>query len=184
MARTQPNIVITGTPGTGKTTHCTALAEATGLAHMDINKIVKDHDCSAGYDTELGSTIVDEDKLLDAVEPILKKGGAIVDWHACDLWPAQLVDLVVVVRCRTEELYDRYKTRGYGDRKVEENMDAEIMEVLLEEAREAYDERCVVEVRSDVVEDVEGNVERLERWVEAWKGDHPDGVGEEVEEED
>ncbi|GAM86750.1 hypothetical protein ANO11243_047690 [Dothideomycetidae sp. 11243] len=176
--RTQPNIIITGTPGTGKTTHSTALAEATGLTHVDVNKVVKEQSLSAGWDAERGSTIVDEDKLVDALEDTLRRGGTVVDWHACDLWPEALVDLVVVVRCRTEELYDRLKGRGYKTEKVEENMDAEIMQVLLEEAREAYDERVVVEVRSDSIEDLEGNVERLERWVEQWRKDHPDGVGE------
>ena len=102
-----------------------------------------------------------------------------MDWHACDLWPASVIDLVVVVRCSTEGLFDRLKARGYGEKKIEENMDAEIMEVLLDEAREAYDERMVVEVRSDAVEDIDSNVERLEKWVAQWKEDHPNGAGEE-----
>ena len=55
-------------------------------------------------------------------------------------------------------------------------MDSEIMEVLLEEARGAYDEEIVVELRSDEAEDVEGNVERIERWIENWKRDR-DGKG-------
>ena len=41
--------------------------------------------------------------------------------------------------------------------------------MLLEEARGAYDEEIVVELRSDEAEDVEGNVERIERWIENWK---------------
>jgi adenylate kinase len=59
--------------------------------------------------------------------------------------------------------------RGYADEKLQENLDSEIMQVLLEEAREAYDEEIVVELRSDALEDVEGNVERMEQWVESWK---------------
>ena len=51
------------------------------------------------------------------------------------------------------------------------------MEVLLEEARDAYEEEIVVELRSDVAEDVEGNVERVERWIESWKKNN--GVQEE-----
>ena len=50
-------------------------------------------------------------------------------------------------------------------------MDSEIMEVLLEEARGAYDEEIVVELRSDEAEDVEGNVERIENWIENWRRD-------------
>ena len=50
-------------------------------------------------------------------------------------------------------------------------MDAEIMEVLLQEARDAYDEEIVVEMRSEDVEAVEANVERIESWIAQWKKD-------------
>jgi len=61
--RTQPNIIITGTPGVGKTTHCELLAQATGLKHMSINQIAKERDCHDGWDEELKTWIVDEDKV-------------------------------------------------------------------------------------------------------------------------
>ncbi|PNS15442.1 Adenylate kinase isoenzyme 6 [Sphaceloma murrayae] len=178
MPRLQPNIVITGTPGVGKTTHCTALAEATGLTHLDVNKVVKERDCSDGYDEELETTIVDEDKLLDAIEPDLKEGGQIVDWHACDLFPISLIDLVVVVRCKTENLYDRLVKRGYSERKRGENMDAEIMEVILDEARDSYDEDMIVQLWSDEVDTIDDNVDRIEQWITQWKNDHPNGADE------
>jgi len=114
-------------------------------------------------------------QLLDAIEPDLEAGGQIIDWHACDLFPESLIDLVVVVRCNSTLLYDRLQGRGYSANKVEQNMDAEIMEVLLQEARDAYDEEIVVELHSDEVEQVESNVERLEAWVEQWKKDHANG---------
>ena len=46
------------------------------------------------------------------------------------------------------------------------------MEVLLQEAREAYEEEVVVELRSDTLEEIESNVERIEKWVGEWKKDH------------
>ncbi len=46
------------------------------------------------------------------------------------------------------------------------------MEVLLEEAREAFEAEMVVELESNSVEDVEGNVARIESWVERWMGEH------------
>lgn len=51
-------------------------------------------------------------------------------------------------------------------------MDSEIMQVLLDEARESYKEEIVVELRSDSTEDVEGNLERVEKWVEGWRKDN------------
>ncbi|KAJ4407387.1 factor activating pos9 [Didymella pomorum] len=174
MARKNPNIIITGTPGVGKTTHAEQLAQATGLKHVSVNQIVKDEGFHEGKDEETGSWIVDEDKLLDYLEErnISEEGGSILDWHACDLFPERWIDLVVVLRCDSTVLYDRLTARGYKDKKLDENMDSEIMQVLLDEAREAYKEEIVVELRSDSADDVEGNLERIEQWIENWKKDH------------
>ena len=63
MGRKQPNIIITGTPGVGKTSHCEILNHATGLRHLSINQIVKDRECYEGWDDSYESWIVDEDKV-------------------------------------------------------------------------------------------------------------------------
>ncbi|ATZ48380.1 putative pos9-activating factor fap7 protein [Botrytis fragariae] len=170
--RTQPNIIITGTPGVGKTTHCEQLAESTGLKHLSVNDVVKEKGCHEGWDDELKTWIVDEDKLLDEIEEDVKQGGYIIDWHACELFPKSWIDLVVVLRVDSTLLYDRLKARNYPEAKLQENLDAEIMEVLLDEARESYDEEIVVELRSDTSDEVESNVERVEAWVKQWKKDH------------
>jgi adenylate kinase len=109
--------------------------------------------------------------LLDYLEalPVVSQGGYILDWHACDLFPERWIDLVIVLRCDSTLLYDRLTGRGYKGKKLEENMDAEIMQVLLDEARESYKEEIVVELRSDSTDDVDGNIERIETWIANWK---------------
>ncbi|KAK5173952.1 factor activating pos9, partial [Cryomyces antarcticus] len=126
-------------------------------AYLSINAVVKERECHEGWDDEFRSWVVDEDKLLDSIEEEVQQGGCIIDWHACDLFPKSWIDLVVVVRCDSTVLYDRLAARGYSGKKLDENMDSEIMEALLEEARESYDEEIVVELRSDNPDDVEGN---------------------------
>jgi len=174
MLRTNPNIIITGTPGVGKTTHCQELAAKTSLHHLDINEVVKKHNIGEPSDNpeDPNLQIVDEDRLLDCVENDLEEGGQIIDWHACDLFPVKQIDLVCVIRCDNKILYDRLKARNYGEKKLEENMDCEIMQVLLDEAREAYDEQIVVEMRSESTADVDSNVERIEAWIKNWKKDN------------
>ncbi|KAI9826871.1 MAG: factor activating pos9 [Thelocarpon impressellum] len=169
MARQSPNIIVTGTPGVGKTSHCELLAQSSDLRHLSINQVVKDRGCHEGWDDEYKSWIVDEDKLLDSIEDEVKRGGYIIDWHACDLFPKSWIDLVVVLRTDSTLLYDRLASRGYASEKLEENMDSEIMQVLLEEARGSYDEEIVVELRSNDAEDIEGNVERIETWIKNWR---------------
>ena len=76
-----------------------------------------------------------------------------------------------MLRTDSTILYDRLKARQYPEAKLQENMDAEIMEVLLEEATESYDEEIVVQLQSDEADDVEKNVERIEQWIHNWKRD-------------
>lgn len=46
------------------------------------------------------------------------------------------------------------------------------MEVLLQEARDSYDEEIVVELTSNTSADMESNVERIEGWVKQWRKDN------------
>jgi broad-specificity NMP kinase len=61
--RKKPNIIVTGTPGVGKSRHCEHIATATGLRHMAVNRVAEERACYDGRDAELGSWIVDEDKV-------------------------------------------------------------------------------------------------------------------------
>ena len=111
-------------------------------------------------------------KLLDTVEADIVSGGVLIDWHACEVFPCAWIDLVVVLRADSAPLYDRLKTRGYHEHKLQENIDAEIMEVILEEARSAFDAEIIVELPSNTLEDLDSNVDRVETWIYQWKTQH------------
>lgn len=64
--------------------------------------------------------------------------------------------------------------RGYSTHKIEENVECEIMQSILDEARESYDVNIVHELRSETFEDLEENVNRVAQWFENWKAEHPD----------
>ena len=176
VLKRQANIIITGTPGTGKTSHAQLLAEqVSDIRLLDVNAIAKEHNLYAGYDKERQSQIVDDEKLLDHIEDDLEKGNNIIDWHCCDVFPERVIDLVLVLRTDNTILYDRLKARGYDDKKIEENIDAEIMEVLLNDARECFDDEIIVELQSNEIEDVQKNVDRIVHWLTQWREDHPEG---------
>lgn len=44
--------------------------------------------------------------------------------------------------------------------------------MLLQEARDSYDEEIVVELQSDSTEELESNVERIQGWLKQWKEDN------------
>ncbi|KAL9991628.1 putative adenylate kinase [Helianthus debilis subsp. tardiflorus] len=166
--RSKPNILVTGTPGTGKTTTSSALAEATHLRHINIGELVKDKKLHDGWDDHLQCYIINEDLVCDELEDIMEEGGIIVDYHGCDFFPERWFDRVVVLRTETSVLYDRLSKRGYAGEKLTNNIECEIFQELLEEAKESYKEEIVVAMKSDTVEDMNRNVSEITEWVSSW----------------
>ena len=97
------------------------------------------------------------------------------DHHACELFPERWFDLVLVLRVGTETLYDRLTARGYPEPKLQENLQCEIMQVVLEEAREAYAAEVVVELRNESEADLESMLARVAAWRD-WGNDAARGT--------
>lgn len=158
------NILITGTPGTGKTSLSSLLAEALeNFSVLEIGKLVKENQWYSEYDPELDTHLIeeaDEDAMLDYLEPVMVRGGNhIVDYHSSELFPERWFHVVVVLKASTEVLYDRLQRRGYSEAKLSENMEAEIQCVCELEARGAYKEDIVLVRVNDTLEDMEQTVE-------------------------
>lgn len=150
------------------------------MKHICVGDLIKEHNCIEGRDESLDTNVLDEDKLVDIMEPLIGESdeegmGCVVDFHLCEVFPERWFDLCLVLRADTEVLYDRLTTRGYSDRKRSANIESEIMQVVLDEAREAYDKSIVHEVPSNNIEQMESNVERVELWVKQWVIDNNDG---------
>ena len=156
------------------------------MRYININDIVKQNNCHEGLDTEFNSLILDEEKLLSTLSPLLtsqendpNNKGMIIDYHSVDFFHEEWIDLIVVLRTKTELLYDRLVERGYNEKKIGENMECEIMQVVLDECKVAFggeDGSCdrgivMVELGSDTEGDLEGNVGRILMWIDQWRED-------------
>eukprot|EP00562_Extubocellulus_spinifer_P002000 CAMPEP_0178474008 /NCGR_PEP_ID=MMETSP0696-20121128/2381_1 /TAXON_ID=265572 /ORGANISM="Extubocellulus spinifer, Strain CCMP396" /LENGTH=201 /DNA_ID=CAMNT_0020101249 /DNA_START=76 /DNA_END=681 /DNA_ORIENTATION=+ len=175
--RSRPNVLVTGTPGVGKTATASLIAERLEMQHISVGDVVKQHKFYEGRDEKYDSLILDEDRLLDHMEQMLADAaeegrGVVVDYHGCDFFPERWFDLVLVLRAKTDVLYDRLVERKYSETKRNENMECEIMQVILDEARESYAKEIVHEVQSNTLDDMESNVTRIEQWTKQWIKDN------------
>ncbi|XP_001604028.1 adenylate kinase isoenzyme 6 [Nasonia vitripennis] len=171
-SRKLPNILVTGTPGVGKSELSRLLAERTGFGWLDVSKLAIEHKCLESFDEEYQCPVLDEDKLLDLMEPMMAEGGKIVDYHGTDFFPERWFDIVFVLRTNNTILYDRLVARGYSGKKLEDNIDCEIFQTLLIEAKESYKEEIVHELQSNIPEQTIDNVNRICQWIEQWKLDN------------
>jgi hypothetical protein len=62
------------------------------------------------------------------------------------------------------------EARGYKTNKIDENVQAEIMQVVLDDARESYDKDIILELPSCAVDDVERNAQTIEQRLRALAG--------------
>lgn len=121
-------VAVTGTPGTGKTSSCDVLARR-GYAVVDLDDVARQGGFIVGRDEARGSDEVDVDALRDNLRVPAKI--AFLRSHYAH---RMAVDLVVVLRCAPSVLRTRLGARGWPPAKVRENVEAEAIDVITQEA--------------------------------------------------
>ncbi len=171
--RTLPNVLVTGTPGTGKSRLAERLAgEVEGMTWLNVGDFAREKGHLGEWDEDYQSHLLEDDPLLDDLEEPVARGGLVVDHHVTEFFPERYFDAVFVLRTDNTLLHDRLTRRGYRGRKLEENVQCEIFQTVLDEARDSYPEEIVHQLRSDTEEDLDENLGRIKQWVQMWKKDN------------
>lgn len=143
-------IVVTGTPGVGKSTVARLLAQRLGAELIELGDLVRREGLYSGIDPETGSLLVDTGLLADRVAKLVfsepGKLFVIVGHYAQEVVPSDLLLMAFVLRREPRELKRVLEARGYSGRKLYENLQAEVLDVCLYEAVQAYGLELVYEV--------------------------------------
>ena len=127
-------ISISGTPKTGKSTVAKALARKLGWKLISLNELAEKKKLYLGYDRSRKARIVDIKRLRQEIARISKSHkNLILEAHYSHDMPC---DVVVILRTNPRELRRRMRKKGWPKKKVEENIESEIMEVVKGEALE------------------------------------------------
>lgn len=140
-------VIVTGTPGTGKTYIAKAVAKAFSLKYIDVKKVIIRDKLSEGYDKKRKTKIIDTTKLSKSLVSMIKKSdkGIVIDSHMSHFIPSKHVDLCIVTKCDLKELNKRLKKRGYHKSKTRENLDSEIFDICYNEAKERKHKIMVID---------------------------------------
>lgn len=146
-------IVITGTPGTGKTTASELLGKKMKMPVLHLREFVLGKKLSSGFDKKTKNDMVDLRKLEKELKKEIakpetsKRGTLIIEGHlACEIpLPA---DYVFVLRCKPKELEKRMRKRNYAEGKIRENLLAEMLDYCTQNAEANYPEARIFEIET------------------------------------
>ncbi|MCJ7632363.1 adenylate kinase family protein [Candidatus Bathyarchaeota archaeon] len=127
-------IIVTGTPGVGKTTVATELASTLSANLLSVSELVQKENLVTESDKERGTIIADMTRLRVRVRSIIgkaKKDIVIEGHYAYDIVPKALSPHIFVLRREPDDLELKLRNRAYNEKKVSENVAAEVLDVCL-----------------------------------------------------
>jgi len=126
-------LIVSGTPGTGKTTVSQNLLKNFEAKVISLNELAISENLIINYDTERETSVINEKNLVRHIIKLIEHYDKqdleflIIESHFSDIVPGQYIDYVIILRCDPDELYLRLKKRDYKKEKIRENVQSEIL---------------------------------------------------------
>ena len=142
-------VIVTGTPGTGKTTISKTLAKAIGARYINLTQFVSSRRLYSAIDRERRTKIVDAARTRSSLTKELRiiSGPVVIDTHAPEgVIPEQMVLRVFVLRCHPKVLEARLRAKKWAVNKIRENVLAEVVDSCLTAAVKQYGWRRVMQL--------------------------------------
>jgi len=131
-------IIVTGTPGTGKTLIAKKIAKIMNYKYLDVTKLIKKNKIFDDFDKKRKCYVIDTKKLNKFLISLIKKSkdNLVIDSHLSHFLPKKYVNLCIVTKCELKILKKRLQKRKYSKEKIKENLQSEIFDICLNEAKE------------------------------------------------
>ncbi|TRM89837.1 NMP kinase [Sulfolobus sp. C3] len=146
-------MLITGTPGVGKSLVSSKLREIFKCEYLNVSRFVVERKLYTEFDEISQSYVIDEEKVKEELRKFLEKQtNVIIETIYPSLIPK--ADLVVVLRRNPLKLYRELKDRSWSELKIAENVEAEILGVTAEEAKQNFENVCEIDTTNNNVEQI------------------------------
>lgn len=142
-------VIVTGTPGTGKTTFSKRLASELGADYISLAQYVSKCRLYLGVDRKRRSKIIDVARTRASLSDALSRSRehVVLDTHVPDgILPKKMVKRVFVLRCHPRILEARLVAKKWKAAKVRENVLAEVLDSCLILAVKYYGWRKVTQL--------------------------------------
>jgi len=134
-------IIVTGTPGTGKTNFAKKLAEEIGGKYISLTQYVSRQKLYTAVDRERRTKIIDIKKTSASLRELLStmRRPVVIETNIPDgILPRQRPRQVFVLRCHPRIMEGRLRRKKWDAMKIRENVLAEILDACLLNALEYY----------------------------------------------
>ena len=168
-------ILVTGTPGTGKSKVLEELVDMKGLEVENIiiiSTFAIENGCAKSHDKILNAQIINEKKLKKELIVFLRNkrnSTIVIETHSIfeffDCIKSSIVR-IFHLNCELTFLSKRLRERAYSDIKVRNNLDCEIFNVITEDLLKEFDASLIEFLDSNNIEDLQRNKNVIYKYIQ------------------
>ncbi|BDC19459.1 adenylate kinase family protein [Acidianus sp. HS-5] len=152
-------IIISGTPGVGKTVISKLISSKFSLEYFHVSSFIIQNHLYESYDPLRNTYNIDDEKVAKEINSYLSnKNDVVIE----TIYPSLIdyADRIIILRKYPPVLHEELEKRRWSDLKIAENVEAEILGVILQEAIEWFKDKkpCQIDTTGKSPEEI---VERI-----------------------